>query len=239
MEWHDQGIVLSARKHGETSVIVELLTARRGRHLGVVRGGRSKQLRPVLQPGNKVLARWNARLSEHLGMVTLEPLRLRAAQIMERADALLALQSVCALLAALAEREPHDEFFLASDLLLEQLAVDELDWREAVVVWELRLLAELGYGLDLSCCAATGATDDLIYVSPNTGRAVSRAAGEPYKAKLLPLPGFLLGQQHAASGVGDLLAGLRLSGFFLERHLPLPGGLPEVRSRLIAQLERP
>jgi DNA repair protein RecO (recombination protein O) len=237
MEWHDQGIVLSVRKHGESSVIVDLLTAAHGRHAGVVRGGRSHKLRPLLQPGNRVQARWSARLADHLGLYVLEPLRLRAAAMIEHADRLLALQAACALLGALAEREAHAGLFAMTDALLEHMAVAE-DWPALLVLWELRLLAELGYGLDLTSCAATGATQELVYVSPKSGRAVSRAAGEPYRDKLLPLPAFVRLGDFAAIERGEIAAGLRLTGHFLERCLHLPGGLPEVRLRLAAMYAR-
>ena len=229
MQWSDEGIVISTRRHGESSVVVELLTRAHGRHGGMVRGGRGKRLRPVLQLGNKVRADWKARLPEHLGMYVLEPAKLRAALVMDDATRLLALQSVCALLGHVAEREPHPHLFEATETLLGTLAGQgqggavkaSYGWQVQLVVWELGLLSELGFGLDLTCCAATGTTENLVYVSPRSGRAVSGVAGEPYRDKLLPLPPFLVRRKGEGYKVKQrhIAAGLALSRYFLEKHL--------------------
>jgi DNA repair protein RecO (recombination protein O) len=239
MQWSDEGIVLSARPHGETSAIVELLTATHGRHLGLVRGGRSRRMRPVLQPGNLVQANWRARLSEHLGGYTLELVDAHAARVLDDRAGLAGLNTLTTLARLLPEREPHATLFEATRLVLEAMAGSEY-WPVLLVRWEMGLLAELGFGLDLSVCAATGATGNLVYVSPKSGRAVSRDGGEAYKDKLLALPGFLLpdngeGETPTPSDVAD---GFRLMGFFLNKHVWSPRELkpPSSRERLIALL---
>ncbi len=232
MEWTDQGIILSARKHGETSAIVTLLTRAHGRHAGLVRGGTGKGSRGILQPGNTVEARWRARLAEHLGTLTCEMAHAFAAAVLDDADRLAALSAACAVAeAALPEREPFPAVF---DGLLALLGAIEGDvWPVAYVRWELGLLAQLGFGLDLSECAATGRNDQLAYVSPKSGRAVSMAAGEPYRGKLLTLPAFLAGGGNGATP-GALLDGLRLTGHFLERHVfaAMNVTMPAARRRL-------
>ncbi|MEE9196423.1 MAG: DNA repair protein RecO [Alphaproteobacteria bacterium] len=217
MEWNDAGIVLSARKHGETSAILTLLTRAHGLHAGLVRGGAGKRARGVLQPGNRVHARWRARLSEHLGTFTCELTATFAAALLDDPPRLAGLSAACAVVeAALPERQPHAAVF---DGLVAFLGALESDaWPSAYVKWELGLLRELGFGLDLSRCAATGQTDQLVYVSPKSGRAVSRAAGEPYKARLLPLPPFLLTEGEAGDA-GQVADGMKLTGYFLERHV--------------------
>ncbi|MBL6945241.1 MAG: DNA repair protein RecO [Rhodospirillales bacterium] len=238
MEWVDQGIVLSARRHGETSAIVTLLTRRFGRHAGLVRGGAGKRLRGILQPGNTVQARWRARLPEHLGSMMCELTHSYAATVMDDADRLAALSSACALAeAALPEREAHEAVYDGLLVLLQ--AIEDDTWPTVYVHWEIGLLGELGFGLDLSECAATGRNDQLAYVSPKSGRAVSLAAGEAYKNKLLPLPAFLVSSQGKGSAQ-DVADGLRLSGYFLERHVftHRDQGLPAARRRLAARLNK-
>jgi len=187
MEWSDEAVVLGIRKHGETSVIAELMTRVRGRHLGLVQGGRSRAMRPILQPGNSVRVVWRARLDEHLGQYRIEGEKLRAAQLMESSHAIYALQTVSSHLRLLAERQAHEPLYETLNVVLDNLQVPEIA-AELVIRFELAVLQELGFGLDLSCCAATGGKQDLIYVSPKSGRAVSRAAGEPYKNRMLALP---------------------------------------------------
>lgn len=215
MDWQDDGIILSVRKHGESSAIVNVLTRTHGRHAGLVRGGSGKRLSGILQPGNKVQARWHARLPEHLGTYTVEPIRAYAANALSDARRLAALSSACTLVeAALPEREPHPAVLDGLEVLLGALE-DDTVWPVIYVKWEIGLLAELGFGLDLAHCAATGATEDLTFVSPRTGRAVSTAAAQPYKERLLPLPAFLLDSAAEA----DIADGLRLTGYFLENHV--------------------
>ncbi len=226
MEWTDEAVVLSARAQGETSARAVLLTRERGRHAGLVRGGRGPRQRGTLEPGTLVRARWRARLPEQLGTLTLEPIRSLGAALFERPDRLATLVSACSLLeAGLAEHEPHPALY--QGVLALFLALDQPVWAEAYVQWEVGLLAELGFGLDLGACALTGDTDDLSHVSPRTGRAVSRAAAAPWGDRLLALPGFLHGQ---GGGPAAVAAGLALTGHFLERSLP--GGLPAARRRL-------
>ena len=198
MQWTDEGIVLGVKRHGETSVIVELMTHERGRHLGLVRGGTGTRLRGVLQPGNSLRATWRARLDEHLGHYVVEGINLRAAGFLAAAHAVHGVTHLAALCRLLAEREPHARVFAALEAILDSLD-DPLVAAPLIARFELAFLAELGFGLDLASCAATGATADLIYVSPRTGRAVSRAAGEAYRDKLLRLPGFLRTEAEAGS----------------------------------------
>ena len=238
MHWTDEGIVLGVKRHGEASVILELMTRERGRHLGLVRGGAGSRLRGVLQPGNSLRATWRARLDEHLGHYAVEGLSLRAAGFLGAAHAVHGVTHLAALCRLLAEREPHARLFAALDAILD--AVDEpLAAATLIARFELALLAELGFGLDLSSCAATGATADLIYVSPRSGRAVSRAAGADYRDKLLPLPAFLRADE-APAGAADLSDAFALTGFFLDRHAFAPRGLPmpAARSRFVAAVSR-
>jgi DNA repair protein RecO (recombination protein O) len=240
MQWTDEGVILGTRRHGETSLIVELMTPAHGRHLGLVRGGRSRRQQPVLQPGNSVTATWRARLDEHLGNYTVDAATLRAARLMEGAAGLYGIQAIAGLLRLLPERDPHPQLY--------ELLLAILDWLEepiaagAVLVrFEARMLEELGFGLDLERCAATGSTGELIYVSPKTGRAVSRLAGEPYIDRLLALPRFLVENGEAAApSAADILAGFRLTGYFLARHVYEPRGIepPDARARLIALVGR-
>ncbi|NKB57816.1 MAG: DNA repair protein RecO [Alphaproteobacteria bacterium] len=237
MDWTDRGIVLSARRHGESSVILSLLTVEHGRHAGVVRGGQSRRQRGVLEVGNLLSASWRARLEEHLGNFTVELETGHAARVLDRADRLAALSALCATLdGCLAEREPHPALFASTLHLIETLENGPFAARYAM--WEFNLLGELGFGLDLTSCAATGVTEDLIYVSPRSGQAVSRSAGEPYRDKLLALPEFLKGGTLA--NADDVLNGLRLTGYFLDRHVSQPEGrsLPDARERLIGLLRR-
>ena len=242
MDWTDDGIVLSARKHGETSVIATLLTRAHGRHLGLVRGGAGKKARGIYQPGNRVTARWRARLAEHLGTFSCEISNAFAARVLKDRLRLAGLSAACAVAeASLPERQPYPAVFDALLALLGVLEAEDGDrhWPSAYVKWELGLLGEIGFGLDLSACAATGQNDQLAYVSPKSGRAVSLAAGEPYKDALLPLPGFLL--RRGAWGEPDEVAqGLKLTGYFLERNVfnPADRSLPPARNRLAERLTK-
>lgn len=223
MEWTDEGIVLGVRRHGESSAIVELLTREHGRHLGLVRGGASSRMRPLLA-GNSVTAVWRARLDEHLGMYALEGTRLRAATLLASSHAVYGVTHLGALARLLPERDPHDDIYQMLEGTLD-------DFEDAVVAavhvirFELAMLTELGFGLDLENCAATGTTTDLIYVSPKSGGAVSRAAGEPWRDRLLPLPAFLReGEGGNSLSDQDLLDGFQITGLFLLRHVLEPRG---------------
>jgi DNA repair protein RecO (recombination protein O) len=238
MEWRDQGAVLSVRKHGETSAIVEVFTAAHGRHAGVVRGGISRKLTPVLQPGSQVDVTWRARLEDHLGTFVVEPVHSRAAAVMNDRLALSGLNAITAMLRfCLPEREPHAQVYAGSMQLLDMLGVSD-DWALAYLRWELMLLEEMGFALDLSRCAVTGSFDDLIYVSPRTGRAVSRQGAGDWAERLLPLPACLLGQGGAERG--ELLQGLTTTGHFLNVLAQDLGNrpLPEARNRFIDLLAR-
>jgi len=225
MEWTDDGIVLGVRRHGESSAIAELLTRAHGRHLGLVRGGAGSRMRPLLQPGNSVRAIWRARLDEHLGTFAVEGARLRAATLLSVSHAAYGVTHLAALARLLPERDPHEGIYDMLDRTLDDFD-DAGDAAVHVVKFELAMLAELGFGLDLANCAATGETTDLIYVSPKSGGAVSRAAGEPWRDKLLRLPPFLRqGESHGNDWSDqDLQDGFLLTGRFLLRHVLEPRG---------------
>ncbi|HYE49477.1 MAG TPA: DNA repair protein RecO [Azospirillaceae bacterium] len=232
MEWNDTGIVLSARPHAETAAVAVLLTRDHGRHAGLVHGGQGRQMRAVLEPGNQVEARWRGRMADQLGSLALEPVRATGAGLLDDPLRLAALASACALAeAALPEREPHPAMFDATLALLD--AFQSEVWAEVYVRWEVGLLGEIGFGLDLDRCAATGVNDQLAYVSPRTGRAVSLSAAEPFKEKLLPLPGFLIGR--GGGGAEEVAAGLALTGHFLERHVfaQRHADVPAARARFV------
>jgi DNA repair protein RecO (recombination protein O) len=237
MQWSDEGVILSVRPHGETGAVLELFTRQHGRHLGLVHGGRSRRLRPVLQTGNHIDATWKARLADHLGHFTVELRKGFAAHVMEDAAALAALTSMAALARLLPERDPHPNLFEVTLFVLGFLD-DRAVWPALVVRWELVLLDELGFGLDLASCAATGKTTDLAYVSPKSGRAVSAEAGEPYKERLLALPAFLRGAATGAVTAEDVRAGFALTGHFLEARVLRPRDLqmPDARARLMSYL---
>lgn len=230
MEWTDEAIVLGVRRHGEGSAIVELLTQDHGRHLGLVRGGTSARMRPVLQPGNAVRATWRARLDEHMGLYAIEGLRLRAGALLGLGHGAYGLTHLAALVRLLPERDPHPSIHAALTDLLDHFE-DALPAAAGLVRFELGMIAELGFGLDLTRCAATGSRDELVYVSPKSGCAVSRMAGEAWRDRLLPLPPFLLLSQAGPPSVEDVRAGFRLTGYFLQRHVLEPRGLTHAQAR--------
>src|SRR3984893_11098120 len=225
MEWTDDGIVLGVRRHGESSAIVELLTRGHGRHLGLVRGGASSRMRPLLQPGNSVRAVWRARLDEHLGYYQLEGIRLRAATVLSSSHAVYGVTHLASLARLLPERDPHQGIYDMLDRTLDDF--DDIGEAAAhLIKFELAMLAELGFGLDLETCAATGATTDLIYVSPKSGGAVSRAAGDAWRGRVLRMRAVLRRGGGGANGWSDqdLQDGFRLTGMFLLRHVLEPRG---------------
>lgn len=238
MEWTDEAIVLDSRKHGENGTVVTLLTPTHGRHAGLVYGGAGSKARGLYQPGNHVRATWRGRLAEHLGSFAAEMITPNAALLLDDALKLEGLLAACAVAeGALPEREPHPAVFVGFQALLMSMAAPA--WPTIYVKLELGLLRELGFGLDLESCAVTGETQDLAFVSPRTGRAVTTAAAAPYKEKLLRLPSFLLqGASLADVSVADCLDGLALTAHFLERHVFWPHNktLPASRARFVDRL---
>lgn len=238
IEWRDEGFVIATRPHGETSAILEVFSRGHGRHLGVVRGGASRKMAATLQPGTGLQLEWRARLEDHIGSLAVEPMKSRAHLLSDRL-ALAGLLSICALLhVALPEREPHPVLWSATVGLMDQLG--KVDWTSAYLRWEVLLLEELGFGLDLSACAVTGATEGLVYVSPKTGCAVTAAGAGEWADRLLPLPVGLMNT--GALSPENVAEGLNLTGFFLDRGLrPVlhDRPLPEARARLLDLLMRP
>lgn len=239
MDWRDEGIILGTRRHGETSVIVELMTRERGRHLGLVQGGRSHKLRPLLQAGNRVAAEWRARLDEHLGQFALEPVSFAAARLIESRLALNGLQLLAAHLRLLPERDPHPQLFETFAIILDCFDNPALAG-ELIARFELKLLEELGFGLSLDECAATGRRDELIWVSPKSGRAVCREAGQPYADRMLSLPGFFAKNAGCSASVEELEVAWKLSGYFLARDVYSPRGIqqPDARSAFISAIRK-
>ena len=235
MQWTDEAILLSARPHGESALLVTLFTRDHGRHAGLVAGGQSKRHRATWQTGTLLDIKWTARLAEHLGTVGGEARISYAARWLDDAARLGGISAVCAVTeACLPERVPHSPAFAAMLALFDGFSQDH--WASLYAHWELGLLGELGYGLDLGECAASGVAEDLIYVSPKSGRAVSRAAGEEYRDRLLALPPFLTAG--VTTDRAEVASALALTGFFLERHVLAPNGraLPAARSRLVDRL---
>jgi len=238
MDFTDEGIFISAKPLGEANAVAEILTAAHGRHLGLVRGGRSRRLRPLLQPGNLLSLSWRARLADHLGGFAVELIDPLAARVLDDQAALSAIGSLTSLVKLLPERDPHPQLYHGALQVLRALD-DAGRWPALLVHWEMMLLQDLGFGLDLSACAATGVETDLAFVSPRSGRAVSRHAGEAYGDRLLKLPRFLV-EEEADASPQDVVTGFALTGHFLKRHVLAPHGqsLPQSRERLIGLLTR-
>ena len=244
MDWKDEALILGIRKHGETSAIVEAMTARHGRCLGLVRGGRSSRMRAVLQPGNSVELEWRARLEEHLGIFQIEAEKLRAAELMDTPLGIYGLQTVAGHLRLLPERDAHHGLYQAALVMLDHLDEPQKAAR-LLIRFELALLEELGFGLDLNSCASTNRRDELVWVSPKSGRAVSRDAGKPYEGRLLALPQFLLEPPvrdlQQVSGKTDsalLREGFDLAFHFLDRNVYGPRGIrpPDERAGLVRKI---
>ncbi len=238
MEWTDDAIILDTRRHGETSLIVTMLSREHGRYAGLARGGAGKAKRGILQPGNQVRAQWRARLQEHLGTFTYELISAHAGHALSSPLMLAALSSACAVAATtLPEREPHPAVYDGLAILLDSLQGDA--WPSVYVKWELGVLGELGFGLDLSECAVTAEKKNLSHVSPKSGRAVSQAAAEPYKDRLLTLPSFLLNGGDAGNH-DQVLDGLKLTGYFLNRHVYGDNGQsqPDARARFVQSMRK-
>lgn len=239
MKWKEQAVILGGRQYGETSVILEIMTRERGRYMGVVKGGRSRRMAALLQPGNFVEVEWSARLEEHLGFFRLEALDLHAARLISLPEALYALQLIAFHLRLLPERDPHPVLYDILRLFMQNFDAPFVN-AELLVRFEMRLLEELGFGLDLSCCAATGRQEKLYYVSPKSGRAVCEEAGEPWKKKLLILPQFLAQRATRPADFRDIINGFNLTFFFLMRYVWEPRDIkqPSVRTKLIQLFER-
>ncbi|MGU3493908.1 DNA repair protein RecO [Xanthobacteraceae bacterium A53D] len=238
MEWTDEGIVLGVRRHGESGAVVDLMTRTRGRHAGLVRGGSSQRMAALLQPGNTLHAVWRARIETQLGLLTIEPLTLRSEALMRSAHASYGLTHLCALLRLLPERDPHPGLFATFGAILDAFEAPAAAG-ELMARFEMAMLQELGFGLDLSRCAATGGNNDLAYVSPKSGRAVSRSAGDPYADRMFRLPTFLIGGI-LPPDLADMEEALRMTGYFLESRVMEPRGLrmPEARAGFLAALRR-
>lgn len=238
MQWEAEALVLAARPHGESSAIIDVFTREHGRFGGLVRGGNSRRQRPVLQPGNMVSATWRARLSEHLGIMTVDAGRAYAAEAMSEPLLLAGLSSLCALMQVTAERQAYPRLYDTVQVVLAEMDTPDV-WLPLLARFEMALLEETGFGLDLSCCAATGVVDDLGFVSPRSGRAVSREAAQPYLDKMFVLPEFLLDPK-AEADAADIRHAFVLLGHFLERRVYLPNGMaiPAARERLMDVLNR-
>lgn len=239
MEWRDEGIILGTRKHGETSAIVEVMTRSHGRHLGLVRGGRSRRMQPLLQAGNHVSLHWWARLDEHMGMYQLEALNFSAARLIESPVALYAMLLAASHLRLLPERDPHAVLYETLTLIIEH-GDDAMSAGELLLRFELMLLEELGFGLDLKSCAATGTEENLIYVSPKSGRAVCAEAGAPWADKMLALPEFVKSNKLRPSCESEVFAGFRMTSYFLTRHVWEPRAIipPESRDSFLTAIGR-
>ncbi|MBY6048627.1 DNA repair protein RecO [Vannielia litorea] len=241
MEWREEGVLLTSRPHGENAAIIEVFTEGRGRHAGVVRGGTGRRMAPILQPGAQLDLSWRARLEDHLGAFTVEPIRARAAGVLGDRRALAGLGSVTALLSfVLPERAAYPRLYARSLTVLDLIEEGSEHWPLAYLRWELALLDEMGFGLDLTCCAATGATEGLVYVSPKTGRAVSAEGAGEWAPKLLPLPPCLMGEPPESPG--ELAQGFETTGYFLDHQLRTSLGekpLPAARGRLVRVLAKP
>ncbi len=238
MEWREEGILLAVRPHGESAAIIELFTRSHGRHLGVVRGGAGRRMSPILQTGAQLDATWRARLEDHLGAFTVEPVRGRAAEALSDPLMLAGLTAVTSLLSfTLPEREAHPDLYDRSYALLDALGAE--GWAQAYLRWELALLDEMGFGLDLTQCAVTGRTDGLVFISPKTGRAVTKEGAGDFVDRLLPLPGCLRREGHR--GASDLMTGFQVTGHFLTHLLAASLGdrpLPAARKRFVDRLAR-
>jgi DNA repair protein RecO (recombination protein O) len=239
MEWRDHGILLTSRRHGETSAIIDVFTRAHGRHSGVVRGGTSRKIAPILQPGAQLDLLWRARLEDHIGAFTVEPVRSRAAAALSGRLALAGLNAVTALLAfCLPEREAHGDLYQRTEQLLDLLGHSDI-WPLAYLRWELALLEEMGFGLDLATCGVTGSTEDLVYVSPKSGRAVSLGAAGEWADRMLALPPVLRGEGPAPDA--EVAEALATTGYFLQHRLAPSLGhrpLPDARARFLEVFSR-
>ena len=234
MRWSSEGFVLSLKPHNEKSYILEVLTREHGKHKGLIRGVHSKNIRSIIEPGNEITAHWSGRLETHLGNYSVEGIKSWSSLILNEREKLCALTAACSLITnTLAEKQPNEAIYTGLKFLIQILTSTNKDWIKDYIIWELNLLTEIGYGLDLSRCAVTSEKDNLVYVSPSTGSAVTKAGAGEYKNKLLKLPSFLIDQKTSISKE-DIIDGLILSEFFLKKWFFSPNNLnfPESRNRL-------
>jgi DNA repair protein RecO (recombination protein O) len=239
MEWQDQGLLLSVRKHGESSAIIEVLTQSHGRHAGLVRGGGGRKLSALLQAGTQLSLTWRARLEDQLGSFNVELISSRSSMLLSHRKILFAFNALAAVLSRyLPEREPNGPLYLGCMDLLDRMKLDQY-WEHRFCRFELDLLDSIGYGIDLSECAVTAQTSDLLYVSPKSGRAVSKSAAKGYEARLLAYPAFLQLPSYSAISDAEFASALRLTGYFFAKRVPVtPPGLPAARQRLLDIVER-
>lgn len=239
MDWREEGLLIAQRRHGESAAIIEVFTKSHGRHAGIVRGGASRKVAPLLQPGAQLDVTWRARLEDHLGTFAVEPVKSRAATLMSDRKSLAGLNAICAMLTfSLPEREAHPALYQQTLTVLDMMEAEPF-WPLAYVRWELSLLEELGFGLDLTSCAATGEVEDLIYVSPKSGRAVSKAAAGIWADRLLPLSPAMVGGGEGSAK--DIVSALRTTGYFFDNSVaPALGNrpVPDARARLVDLLGR-
>ena len=234
MRWESNGLILNFSKYNEKSYILEIFTEEHGKHKGIIRGLHSKNKRSVIEPGNEVFATWSGRLETHLGNYNVEPIKLWSSHILQFKDKLSAISSICSLISlTMAERQPNPLIYFSSKKLIEIVASTRDDWIREYVSWEMQLLSEIGYGLDLERCAVTSKSSDLVYVSPSSGRAVTNEGAGDFKNKLLPLPKFMTDFK-ANYDNDDIYNALNLTEFFFKKRFFLPNNLnfPQSRNRL-------
>jgi DNA repair protein RecO (recombination protein O) len=234
MRWESNGLILNFSKYNEKSYILEIFTEEHGKHKGIIRGLHSKNKRSIIEPGNEVFATWSGRLETHLGNYNVEPIKLWSSHILQFKDKLSAISSICSLISlTMAERQPNPIIYFSSKKLIEIVASTRDDWIREYVFWEMQLLSEIGYGLDLERCAVTSKSSDLVYVSPSSGRAVTNEGAGDFRNKLLPLPKFMTDFK-ANYDNDDIYNALNLTEFFFKKRFFLPNNLnfPQSRNRL-------
>ena len=234
MRWESNGLILNFSKYNEKSYILEIFTEEHGKHKGIIRGLHSKNKRSIIEPGNEVFATWSGRLETHLGNYNVEPIKLWSSHVLQFKDKLSAISSICSLISlTMAERQPNPIIYFSSKKLIEIVASKREDWIREYVFWEMQLLSEIGYGLDLERCAVTSKSSDLLYVSPSSGRAVTNEGAGDFRNKLLPLPKFMTDFK-ANYDNDDIYNALNLTEFFFKKRFFLPNNLnfPQSRNRL-------
>jgi DNA repair protein RecO (recombination protein O) len=234
MRWESNGLILNFSKYNEKSYILEIFTEEHGKHKGIIRGLHSKNKRSIIEPGNEVFATWSGRLETHLGNYNVEPIKLWSSHVLQFKDKLSAISSICSLISlTMAERQPNPIIYFSSKKLIEIVASKREDWIREYVFWEMQLLSEIGYGLDLERCAVTSKSSDLVYVSPSSGRAVTNEGAGDFRNKLLPLPKFMTDFK-ANYDNNDIYNALNLTEFFFKKRFFLPNNLnfPQSRNRL-------